>query len=191
MARVYVNKYLGKIERTDIYKVRLTMKNGSVYEDLEPRCLFPVTNSRMYITLLDEGEHEVGFIRDLDELDDASRSAILDCFKEYYMIPKITRLVDSIEKFGSLKWIVETDRGNVSFQIRNRHSDIKLFRGTKSDEATRSFRLHGLRKECLYVLTDLDGRPEQIISGATVIEDGITVTLPEPGTSLILLIHGQ
>ena len=130
MARVYVNKYLGKIERTDIYKVRLTMKNGSVYEDLEPRCLFPVTNSRMYITLLDEGEHEVGFIRDLDELDDSSRSAILDCFKEYYMIPKITRLVDSIEKFGSLKWIVETDRGNVSFQIRNRHSDIKLFRGT-------------------------------------------------------------
>ena len=73
----------------------------------------------------------------------------------------------------------------------NESGFVQLFRGTKSDEATRSFRLHGLRKECLYVLTDLDGRPELIISGATLMEDGITVTLPEPGTSLILLIHGQ
>ena len=73
----------------------------------------------------------------------------------------------------------------------NESGFVQLFRGTKSDEATRSFRLHGLRKECLYVLTDLDVRPEQIISGATLMEDGITVTLPEPGTSLILLIHGQ
>ncbi len=125
MRRVYVDKYNGKIERTDMYRVRLVMTDGSVYEDLEPRRLFPISNTTMFITLLDSDEREVGFVRDYEELDEASVAALEECFKEYYMIPKITRFVDCLDKFGTLRWTVETDRGNVTFRIRNRHSDIK------------------------------------------------------------------
>ena len=96
-------------------------------ENLEPRRLFPVTNANMFITLLDHDEREVAFVRDLDELDKDSAKALLECFKEYYRIPKILRLIDSNEKFGSLSWTVETDHGIVTFRIRNRHSDIKCF----------------------------------------------------------------
>ena len=95
MARIYVDRYNGRIERTDLYRVRLTMKKGGVYEDLEPRRLFPITNQTML------------------------------CFAEYYMIPKISRLLECEDKFGSLKWTVDTDYGRVTFRIRNRHSDIK------------------------------------------------------------------
>ena len=130
MGRIYVDKYTGKIERTDIYHVRLTMRDGSIFEKLEPHRLFPFTNTSMYITLLDENEREVGFIRDFEELDEASKKAIEECFEEYYMIPQITRLIEVSEKFGSLKWAVETNSGRVSFRIRNRHSDIKLLYGT-------------------------------------------------------------
>jgi hypothetical protein len=42
------------------------------------------------------------------------------------MIPKITRVIDTVFKFGSLKWIVETDRGRIEFRIRNMNSDIKM-----------------------------------------------------------------
>ena len=125
MARIYVDRYNGKIERTDLYRVRLTMKNGGVYEDLEPRRLFPITNQTMFITLLDSNEREGGFVRDFEELDDASRRALEECFAEYYMIPKISRLLECEDKFGSLKWTVDTDYGRVTFRIRNRHSDIK------------------------------------------------------------------
>ena len=45
-------------------------------------------------------------------------------------ILEVVALVESSEKFGSLKWTVETDHGLVSFRIRNRHSDIKQFYGT-------------------------------------------------------------
>ena len=131
MGRIYVDKYTGKLERTDIYQVCLTMRDGSVFEKLEPRRLFPFSNSSMYITLLDENEREIGFIRDFKELDSNSKKALEECFAEYYMIPEITQVIECTEKFGSLKWTVKTDRGTVSFRIRNRHSDIKNFHGTK------------------------------------------------------------
>ncbi len=129
MARFYIDRYTAKIERTDMYLVRVTKKDGSVIEDLEPRRLFPVTNKEMYITLLDSDEREVAFVRDLSELDEASAEALRACFEEYYRVPRITALLDSREKFGSLTWVVETDRGGpVTFRIRNRHSDIKMMR---------------------------------------------------------------
>ena len=131
MGRIYIDRYTGRLERTDLYLVRLTMKDGTVYENLEPRMLFPFTNHTMFITLLDENERELGFVRDLDEIDDDSRRALEECFHEYYMIPKITKLLSCEDKFGSLKWVVETDRGVISFTVRNRHSDIKRLWGTK------------------------------------------------------------
>ena len=131
MGRIYIDQYTGKIKRSDIYLVTLTLKDGTVIENLEPRRLFPVTNAEMFITLLDREEKEVAFVRDLQELDPASADELRKCFKEYYRIPKVTRLLESDEKFGSLTWKVETDRGIVSFRIRNRHSDIKCLDGKR------------------------------------------------------------
>lgn len=131
MERIYVDRYTGSLLRTDMYLVRLTMKDGTVHEDLEPRRLFPFTNQSMYISLLNKEEKEVGFVRDMEELDEPSQKALEECFREYYMIPKILRLLESEDKFGSLKWTAETDRGTVTFRIRNRHSDIKQLHGTK------------------------------------------------------------
>ena len=116
MKRIYVDKYTGRIERTDLYLVRLTMKNGDVYENLEPKRLFPFSKPDMYITLLDAEEREAGFVRDLDELDDESRKALEECFSEYYLIPRITRLLTCEDKFGTVTWEVETDRGYIKFQ---------------------------------------------------------------------------
>ena len=130
MKRIYVDKYVGRIERTDLYYVRLTLKDGTVHENLEPRRLFPFGNPDMYITLLNSDEREVGFVRDLLELDEDSAQALRECFAEYYMIPKVTRLITSEEKFGSIKWCVMTDRGEITFMIRSRHSDIKKMHGS-------------------------------------------------------------
>lgn len=130
MGRIYIDQYTGRIERTDVYLVKVTLKDGTVLEDLEPKRLFPITDPDRYITLLDRDEKEVGFIREYGELDENSRKALQECFAEYYMIPKITALLNSEEKFGSLKWTVDTDRGRITFRIRNRHSDIKQLYGS-------------------------------------------------------------
>ena len=113
MGRIYIDQYTGRIKRSDIYLVTLTLKDGTVIENLEPRRLFPVSNANMYITLLDQDEKEVAFVRDLEEIDPASRTALEECFHEYYMIPKIRKVLACEDKFGTLKWTVETDRGEV------------------------------------------------------------------------------
>ena len=130
MGRYYIDKYTGTLERTDLYLVRLIKKDGSVVENLEPRRLFPITNHDMYITLLDNNEKEIGFVRNLDELDEPSQVALLECFREYYMIPKIVQVIDWEMKAGALKWKVDTDRGIIQFTIRNSHSDIKRINGS-------------------------------------------------------------
>ena len=56
--REILDKDSAKIERTDLYLVKVTLYNGEVFENLEPRKLFPFTDPDKYITLLDEKEYE-------------------------------------------------------------------------------------------------------------------------------------
>ena len=135
MARYFVDPKNDKIVREDLYKVRIEKANGEVVSDLQPKRLFPFTRPNHYITLLEGAENmpkkEAAVITDLEELDEESRKAVEDCFEEFYMIPRITRVVDTIFKFGSLRWIVETDRGPIEVRIRNMNSDIKMLDGKR------------------------------------------------------------
>ncbi len=124
MGRYLVGKR-DRITRTDTYLVRVDSYDGRVYEDLEPRRLFPFTAPNSFVTLMAKGEKEVALIHSLDELDEASRRAVEECFDEYYLIPAVTAVLHVEDKAGSFKWRVMTDRGEVEFHIRNRQSDIK------------------------------------------------------------------
>ena len=124
MGRYLVGKR-DRITRTDTYLVRMDGHDGRVLENLEPRRLFPFTAPDTFVTLLGEGEKEAALIHSLDELDEASRRAVEECFEEYYLIPEVTAVLHVEDKAGSFKWKVKTDRGVVEFHIRNRQSDIK------------------------------------------------------------------
>ena len=130
MERYFVDPENDKIVREDLYKVRLEKADGEVISTLEPKRLFPFSRPNEYITLLGGDEFapkkEEAVIKDLGKLSAESKAAIESCFEEFYMIPKIIRVIDTIFKFGSLRWIVETDRGAVEFRIRNMNSDIKM-----------------------------------------------------------------
>ena len=135
MARYFVDPENDKIVREDVYKVKLIKGDGEELSDLQPKKLFPFTRPEQFITLMsgDEGalKKEAAVVRDINELDEESRAAIEGCFEEFYMIPKITRVIDTVFKFGSLRWIVETDRGRIEFRIRNMNSDIKMLDGKR------------------------------------------------------------
>lgn len=125
MSRIYINSDEVMITKNEGNFVDVQFYTGEKLEKLEPRRLFPVTGLRRYITLLDEEGVEKAVIRNVDDLMEESKNVILSCLDEYYLIPKITKLLDSREKYGILKWKVETDRGIKEFDIRNRHHDIK------------------------------------------------------------------
>jgi len=126
MARFYIDGDTAKFTRKDICLVDMELYTGEIVEDLEPRRLFPISGRMKYITLLDKDGKEHAIIRDVDKLMPESKQVILDCLREYYLIPKITALLDRSEKYGILKWTVDTDRGVQQLRIRNRNADIKL-----------------------------------------------------------------
>ena len=126
MGRRYLDGDSVIFTKKDFCLVDAKLYDGTVLENLEPRRLFPVSGRTKYITLLDQKGKEQAIIRDVDSLMKESRNIIIECLDEYYMIPRITALLDVYDKRGTLKWNVETDCGIIEFRIRNRHTDIKV-----------------------------------------------------------------
>ena len=127
MDRIYINGDEARFELIEAPRLNVYFYDGNVIEDVEPRRLFPVSGGDKYVTLLDKENKERAVIRDVATLMPESREIVKKCLGEYYMIPRILRMVDRTEKFGILKWTVETERGIATFTIQNRHSDIKIF----------------------------------------------------------------
>lgn len=131
MGRIYINSDEAKITRDGSYTLNLEFFNGKSYEKLEPRCLFPITGPTRYISLINEKNEEIAVIRNLDNLMEESKRAVSEVLKEYYLIPKITGILDRSEKYGILKWRAVTDRGVRDIEISNRQSDIKIIYATR------------------------------------------------------------
>lgn len=126
MSMIFLDK-TAKIELADVYCVRLTMGDGTVYDNVELRRMFPISDRDHYITLVDGNEDEIAIIRSYDDVTDDSAAAIKACFNDYYLIPKITKIHECNDSTGMLLMDVDTDHGHAVFRIRNRHSDMKIY----------------------------------------------------------------
>ena len=131
MPRLYIDNDMARFTRKDIALVDVELYDGRFFENLEPRRLFPTTGLEKYITLLDSAGVEKAIIRDLNTLPPNERKIIEDCLNEYYLVPKITRIIDCREKYGVLNIQAETDRGETLIEIRNVLNGIKLLYGTR------------------------------------------------------------
>jgi len=125
MARNYINGDEAKFEKADFNLVNVEFIDGRKFQNIEPRRLFPLSGLSKYISLLDEDGHEIAIIRDIESLMLDSKKVILKSLEEYYLIPKIKAILERDEKFGTLKWTVDTDRGIINFTIRH-NRDIKV-----------------------------------------------------------------
>ena len=83
-----------------------------------------------FITLLSDSG-EVAVIREISDLNKESAKVIKESLDDYYLVPTITKIVSTSDKYGTLRWTVETDRGIRSFDIRNRNHDIKVSKSGK------------------------------------------------------------
>lgn len=98
---------------------------GEKFTHLEIHRLFPKSGGNKYLVLIDDEGTQVAIIRDAALLLPESRKLAEKVLEEYYMIPKITRFIKMSEKFCIWMWTAETDRGVVTFEIRNHVSSVK------------------------------------------------------------------
>lgn len=131
MAKAPKRIYVTGDDKITVYEnnlVTLTLKDGTEYTALEPRRLFPVSRLDTYVTLLDSEGVEIALIRSMSELNKESYDAIEYSLNDYYLVPHIIRIVAVTEKYGTLHWSVETERGFKEFDIRNRNHDVKVYK---------------------------------------------------------------
>jgi hypothetical protein len=131
MAKAPERIYVTGDDKITVYEnnlVTLTLKDGTEYTALEPRRLFPVSRLDTYVTLLDSEGVEIALIRSMSELNKESYDVVEYSLNDYYLVPHIIRIVAVTEKYGTLHWSVETERGFKEFDIRNRNHDVKVYK---------------------------------------------------------------
>lgn len=122
--------YITKRDSITVYEnnlVNVTTADGTLYEQLEPRRLFPVSRADSYITLLDKDGKEIAIIKNKSDLNKESIEVIDYSLNDYYLVPHIQKIISISQKNGKLHWIVETERGYKEFDIRNRNHDIRVY----------------------------------------------------------------
>lgn len=98
---------------------------GEKLTNLEVHRLFPKSGGNHYLVLLDEDGEQRAIIRDAEQLMPESKEVVIRALKEYYTMPRITKIQKMTEKFLIWMWTVETDRGVITFEIRNHMASIK------------------------------------------------------------------
>ena len=99
--------------------------DGEKAEGLQLRRLFPVSRLTSYIALMNEEGDAVCIIRNLDKLDSETRKAVCGALDEYYMIPKITKILSWKAKYGHHIWTVLTDHGQADIEITDSTNHVK------------------------------------------------------------------
>ena len=78
MAIMFLDKS-AKITLTDVFNVSLTLGDGTTYNDVELRRLFPISDRDHYISLIDKNEKEIAMIRSYDDITPESAAAVKAC----------------------------------------------------------------------------------------------------------------
>lgn len=96
--------------------------NGVRHEKLRPVRLFPLTEPRQWISLVDENGHEAVCIEDLNALEGEQRTLLEAALARRDFVPIIRRVTAIKRATEGHDWHVETDRGQTVFRIETDES---------------------------------------------------------------------
>jgi hypothetical protein len=105
-------------------QLRMTLADDCSYIDVTIISAFPLSDPRRYLSVCSTDSREIGMIADIRELDDQSRRLVEQDLERRYIVPVIRRVVAVKERFGTVDWTVETDRGVRRFTTRNLRENI-------------------------------------------------------------------
>ena len=126
MERLFIDKDMATFIRRDLTLLDVTLTDGKTLEKLEPRRLFPISDKRRYIALLDDSGTEQAVIRDLSVLPEDQQKIIEDCLLEYYLVPKISCIRDCHERFDGITLFTDTDHGPANIEIRVLNHGLRM-----------------------------------------------------------------
>lgn len=118
-----------KIARNSFEELTVELSDGTSHSNVEAVRSFPLTDSNKYIALLDSEGKEIGIIQDIKQLSRESAETLVSELRKRYFMPKITKIHELDGEFGVTRWVVETNRGPVTFSMRTRYDVVSLENG--------------------------------------------------------------
>jgi hypothetical protein len=102
----------------------MTLEGDKTYEKVTVRRAFPLSVPTRYHSVRDADNKEIGLLCEIDGLDAESRRLLDLELARRYMVAIIRRIVKVKERFGTVDWDVETDRGVCRFTTRDLRSNV-------------------------------------------------------------------
>ena len=86
--------------------------------------MFPLSEPQRYLSVRGGDNKEVGILVEAGELGEDSRRLVAEELERRYLVPVIRRVLSVKERFGTVDWEVETDRGVRTFTTRNLRENV-------------------------------------------------------------------
>jgi len=98
--------------------------NETAYKRVKVARTFPFELPDNYICVRDTDDKEIGIISDINEFTGEQRDALQGELDRCYFTPKIQRISSVKEQFGYSYWVADTDKGRLSFSIKDTYRNI-------------------------------------------------------------------
>jgi hypothetical protein len=117
------------LEKSHGDAVSIRLADGQVYQDVAFVQLFPHSYPVRYISVLQKKGAdyiEIGIIKDVNALPENAQSLVLEDIRRRYFLPLITDILSIKTRSGTDTWIVETDKGQKTFTVRERNENVTM-----------------------------------------------------------------
>ncbi|HKX30308.1 MAG TPA: DUF1854 domain-containing protein [Blastocatellia bacterium] len=105
--------------------LRLTVEDDCSYLKVNILRAFPLSEPRRFLSVRDGSNREVGLIVDPGDLSAENRKLVEEDLERRYLVPAVTRILSATERFGTVDWTIETDRGPRRFTTQNLRENIQ------------------------------------------------------------------
>jgi len=97
----------------------LSIKGEEVSTNVQIYRAYPLSDPMHYLSICDDENKEIGVLVDPEELSMENRALVEHHLNRRYLVPIVNRILSTKERFGTLDWVMETDRGECRFSTRN------------------------------------------------------------------------
>ena len=105
--------------------LRLTIEDDRSFLRIDVIRSFPLSEPSRYLSVRDGQGKEVGLIVEPAQLREQDRALVQRELDRRYLVPAVARIVSARERFGTVEWTMETDRGVVRFTTRNLRENVQ------------------------------------------------------------------
>lgn len=117
--------------RTESGMLSLVIDGDEKSERVTVRQMFPVSRPRLFLSIRNKDDEEVGVIQDLGEFPSELQALIEDDMQHHYFVPEITEIHELKDEHGYFMWDVETTSGHREFYTKGPSESVRIRDGSR------------------------------------------------------------